>query len=107
MSFPRFLLKYRVTPHAMTGIAPAELLMGCRIQTLLDLLYPTTKQKVQSQQQAQVKYKGKQSHAGVFNQGNRVMARNFAYGECWIAGVVMNRESNVMYKVKVDDGRVW
>ena len=47
VSFPRFLLKYRVTPQATTGIAPAELLMGCRIRTHLDLLYPTTRQKVQ------------------------------------------------------------
>ena len=39
---PRFLLKYRVTPQATTGIAPTELLMGRRIRTHLDLLYPTT-----------------------------------------------------------------
>ena len=49
-------------------------------------VYPTIKQKVQSQQQAQVKYKGQQSHANVFNQGYGVVARNFAYGECWIPG---------------------
>ena len=29
----RFLFKYRVTPQATTGIAPAELLMGRRLRT--------------------------------------------------------------------------
>ena len=38
----RFLLKYRVTSQATTEIAPTGLLMGHRIRTHLDLLYPTT-----------------------------------------------------------------
>ena len=37
-----FLLKYRVTPQDTTEIAPTKLLMGHRIRTHLDLLYPTT-----------------------------------------------------------------
>ena len=36
----KFLFKYRVTPHTTTGISPAELLMGRRLRTHLDLLYP-------------------------------------------------------------------
>ena len=39
---PRFLLKYHVTRQATKGIVPTELLMGRRIHTHLDLLYPTT-----------------------------------------------------------------
>ena len=52
---PRFLLKYRVTPQATTGIAPTELLMGRRIRTHLDLLYPTTRQRVREHQMQQKK----------------------------------------------------
>ncbi len=50
---PRFLFKYRVTPKATTGQTPAELLMGRRIRTHLDLLYPTKQQRVRSQQMLQ------------------------------------------------------
>ena len=42
---PRFLLRCRVTPQATTGIAPSELLMGCRICTHLDLLYQTKNER--------------------------------------------------------------
>ena len=50
LRIPRFLFKYRVTP---TGATPAELLMGRRLRTHLDLLYPTTQRRVRRQQQAQ------------------------------------------------------
>ena len=36
----RFHSQYRITPHATTGQPPAQLLMGRRPRTLLDLLVP-------------------------------------------------------------------
>ena len=33
-----FLFKYHTTPQTTTGVCPAELLMGCRLRTHLDLL---------------------------------------------------------------------
>lgn len=36
----RFLLSYRNTPHKSTGRVPAELLMGHRLRSKLDLLKP-------------------------------------------------------------------
>ncbi len=53
----RYLFKYRITPHTTTGVPPAELLMGRRLQSRLVLLYPELSQKVQSQQ-----LKQKRSH---------------------------------------------
>ena len=41
-----FLFRYRVTPHSTTGLSPAELLMGQRFRTHLDLLYPDASRKV-------------------------------------------------------------
>ena len=34
----RFLIKYPTTPHSITGVAPAQLLMMNKIRTKLDLL---------------------------------------------------------------------
>ena len=35
----RFLLRYRVTPHATTGLPPSELLMDRKLRTRLDLIH--------------------------------------------------------------------
>ena len=35
----RFLIKYCTTPHSITGVAPAQLLMMKKIRTRLDLQY--------------------------------------------------------------------
>ena len=37
---PKFLLKYRITPHSTTGILPAEMLMKRCLRTKLDFRYP-------------------------------------------------------------------
>ena len=41
----RFLLKYRITPHSSTGVAPAELLMARSLRSRLDLLNQTCQQQ--------------------------------------------------------------
>lgn len=48
----KFLFKYRVTPQTTTGLSPAQLLMGRRLRTHLDLLHPdTSSQKAEEKQQ--------------------------------------------------------
>lgn len=104
---PRFLLKYRVTPQATTGIAQAELLMGRRIGTHLDLLYPTTKQRVRSHQMGQKTSADTHTHTRQFNPGDRVLCRNFATGPKWLPDKVLEREGKTMVKIELDDGRTW
>ena len=53
----KFLFNYRLTPHSVTGVAPSELLFGRRIRCRLDLWFPDTSQRVESQQ-----WKQKQAH---------------------------------------------
>ena len=45
----RFLLHYCVTPHSMTGMSP-KLIMGRKLRTQLDLLYPDPSTAVQRSQ---------------------------------------------------------
>ena len=47
----RFLLQYRITPHSATETSPAELLLGRRLRTQLDLVLPDMTTKVQKKQQ--------------------------------------------------------
>ena len=107
LRIPRFLFKYRVTPQTTTGATPAELLMGRRLRTHLDLLYPTTQRRVRRQQQAQKWNKERHPHPRQIEVGDRVLARNFASGVNWIPGWVIEREGGTMLKVRLDDGRMW
>ena len=43
----RFLLGYRTTPHTATGRTPAEILMGRRLRTRLDMLRPCLSAKME------------------------------------------------------------
>jgi len=49
----QFLFCYRITPHATTGIAPAELLMRQRPKSHLDLLHPSVTSRVGDNQGCQ------------------------------------------------------
>ena len=49
----KVLFTYRMTPHSTTGQAPAELLLGRRPRTCLDLLRPNTSDRVECNQQQQ------------------------------------------------------
>ena len=53
----KFLYKYRITPQTTTGTSPAELLMGRRLRTRLDLLYTDLDAKVRIKQLKQSSYR--------------------------------------------------
>ena len=46
----RFLFQYKTTPHTMTGVAPAQLLMGHTLCSRLDLLLPSMQIRVITKQ---------------------------------------------------------
>ena len=48
-----FLFRYRITPHSTTGILPAELLLGRRPRSRLDLLHPDIAGRVRKKQEDQ------------------------------------------------------
>ena len=97
----RFLFKYRVTPQATT-----ELLIGRRLRTPLDLLYPTVKDRVRRNQRTQKETSDRDARTRRFQAGDRVLCRNFTQGPKWVAGTVLVGE-DAFVRVKMDDGRVW
>ena len=73
----RFLFQYRITPHTTTGIPPAEMLMGQRLQNRLDLFYPDMPLKVQAQQLKQKLAHDKSKPLRSFEDDDPVFAENF------------------------------
>ena len=101
----RFLFKYRVTPQATTGVSPAELLMGRRIHTHLDLLYPDIQQRVRNKQIRQKEDHDAHARSRNLQCEDLVYARNFGVGPKWLPGVLQKAVGQVSFEVRLDDGR--
>ena len=46
----RFLFKYRITPHSITGISPSEIMFGRRLHSHMDHLRPHLEKKANDRQ---------------------------------------------------------
>ena len=91
----KFLFKYRVTPQTTTGLSPAQLLMGRRLRTHLDLLHPDISQKIMEKQQKLVSSKIPRR----FQVGDKLFARNF-HGPYWISVKVTKVTGPLSYQVE-------
>lgn len=76
----RFLFSYRITPHATTGLSPAELMMLRRLRSAFDLLMPDVKSKVQQKQLKQKQTHDTNRTVRSFSPGDNVFVRNYSYG---------------------------
>ena len=93
----RFLLSYRTTPHTATGCTPAELLMGRRIRTRLDILHPDLSAKMSKKTKL-----GNHTTRRNFLPGDPVIVRDYRDRKClWIIGVIQDRLGPVTYQVMV------
>lgn len=72
----RFLLVYRSTSDAMTGVSPAELFLKQQLRTLLDLLHPLTRARVSAKQADQKKCHNQHSQVIQFETGQPVLVKN-------------------------------
>ena len=102
----RFLFSYRITPHATTGVSPAELMMARRPRSQFDLLMPDVKTKVQQKQLKQKEYHDTTKPLRCFAQGDTVYIKNYSYGPKWIPAVIHSSSGPVSYKVIVGNGRL-
>ena len=96
---------YRTTPHSTTILSPAELLMGRKPRSHLDLLQPDLSSKVVEKQAAQKKGHDQQAKERVFQKDDPVHARNFGDGPRWVPGVIVAVNGPCMFEIKLDDGR--
>ena len=101
----KFLFKYRITPHSSTGVAPAELLMGRRLRSRLDLLKPDVVATVEKNQLKQkLAHDGKQP-LRVFSEGESVYVQDFTISkQKWIPGNIQKATGPVSYLVMLSDG---
>ena len=101
----KFLFKYWITPHSTTGIPPAELLMGRRLRSQLDLLQPDLPSKIEySQANQKSNHDLKKSHR-TFVEGDLVYAENFtSRNQKWIPGIIDKITGPLSYVIKLSDG---
>lgn len=114
-----FLLGYRNSVHCVTGVSPAEMMLGRGIRTSLDLMLPCSSKKLSEvelkarrailgTQQSQVRnYKGTRNID--FNVGDKVMVRDYSNPNkaSWTPGVVTSRQGKRNYLVRLSkNGRI-
>ena len=102
----KVLFAYRLTPHSTTGESPAELLLGRRPRTKLDLLKPNTAERVEKRQWEQKLTHDTHARYRSFKNGDLVFVRNFREGERWIPGKIVQCLGDVSYSVQLDNGHV-
>ena len=90
---------YRITPHSTTGVPPADLLMGCRLRSRFDALYPDIGKTVETRQWHQ-----KKSHDGtrairIFVEGDKLLVKSFTNNSKWLPGVITGVTGPLSYTV--------
>ena len=111
----RFRFRYRMTPHASTGVSPAELLMGRRLRSHLSMIHPGVKEieeatqelvqkKVRATQERQKKWHDKRAKPCSFIIGDQVLVLNLGRGPKWLPGKVTSIRGPVSVTVELADG---
>ena len=102
-----FLLTYRSSPHATTGVPPCALFLQRKLRTRFDLLNPSCSQRVLDKQSMQKSQHDRHAKHREFNVGERVMVRNLQPGPKWVVGIVRKRNGPLSYMVETDDKLLW
>ena len=96
----------RLAKHHSTGVSPAELLLGRRPHTRLDLLRPNTAGRVEERQQQQKQQHDSRAKVRVLKAGETVLVKNYGSGCRWLPGRIMEASGPVSFSVRLEDGRL-
>lgn len=99
------LFNYCIAPQSTTGISPAELLLGRRPRTCLDLLRPNTAGRVEEKQRQQKAQHDRRAKERSFGVGDAVFVKNFGSGRRWFPGQIVEVSGPVSFHVLLEDGR--
>ena len=102
----RFLFHYRTTPHSTTGSTPAELLMGRKLRTHLDMMHLDLNSQVQEKQRKQIANRNKGAKDRRLTVGEPVYVRDLPMGSTWIPGIVTEGRGPRTYIVRLSTGQV-
>ena len=92
-------------PHSTTGVSPAEMLMGRKPRSRLDLLHPDIRSRVQNEQIKQKEIHDQHAVDRRLQPGDTVYAREFGKQHRWGPGVITAQTGPVSYTVQLDDQR--
>eukprot|EP00731_Ephydatia_muelleri_P025384 Em0017g467a len=97
----RFLLSYSNTPHKSTGRSPAELLMGYRLRSKLDLLKPDANSSSDKSSVMQKLYHDNEAQPRWFFQDEAVWVQKPSQ-QGYVAGIIKKRYSDYSYLVDIN-----
>ena len=103
MQLDKFLFVYRNTPHATTGVSPAELFLK---RNRLDFLHASVQTQVTEKQTKQKMYHDRGSRYCQFEQGQTVLVKNLRGLPKWLPGKMIERTGPLSYRVQVQ-GQIW
>ena len=99
----RFLFRYRITPHSTTGISPAEMLMGRRVRSQLDLAFPDVAARVEKKQNTMMS-RDSSKIVRTFKVGENVYVRDYRPNAD--KGVIVKVSGPLSYHFEVASGTV-
>ena len=102
-----YLLTYRTTIHATTGVPPSQLLLGRELRTRLSLIRPDVGKSVVDKQSLQKSSHDSRSRTRQFLEGDRVFVRTHRPGPDWIRGTIVEVLGPVTFIVEVEGGQRW
>ncbi|XP_055351901.1 uncharacterized protein K02A2.6-like [Paramacrobiotus metropolitanus] len=104
----QFLWRYRGAPYATTGKSPAELFLGRKFRTQLDLLSPVMFTHTERNRQRYQHNFDKRTKRKSFLPGDLVMVRDYRLNRTvdWTSGRLVRREGTRIWEVSVE-GAIW
>jgi len=104
----RFLFAYRNTPQCTTGVTPAELLLGRKPRSPLDLIKPDLHKRVEKEQSRQKDVHDIHAKGRLFVPGDTVYIRNFDRGSSniWLPGNIIQTMGPLSFQIALSDGRI-